>query len=108
MRANSLWWASLDHSSPRYRDWYGILNDDRVPLLSPFSTHAQLGEEKDVEVYGLDWQNLDGEQSDRLLNFIAHKFGVTQEEVAKDLDRDGLFPIRAADVTVFYSLRAFL
>ena len=102
-----LWWASLNQQSPRYRDWYGILEDDRVPLLSPFSASAKLGEEI-CEVYALDWQNLDEAQSTRLLDFLAHKFNASQDEIAKDLDRDGHMPIRAADVTVCYDMRAFL
>jgi hypothetical protein len=105
--ARELWWASLNQQSPRYADWLKILGDDRVPLLSPWSAQAKLGDET-TEVYALDWQNLDGDASQRLLEFVAAKFCVATEEIEKDLDRDGHFPIRAQDVTVFYDVRAFL
>ncbi len=102
-----LWWASLNSSSPRYADWKAILGTDSVPLLSPGSAEAQLGEET-CEVYALDWQNLDGEQSQRLIDFLSKKFSADPKEIESDLDRDGHMPIRAADVTVCYDMRAFL
>jgi len=105
--ARELWWASLNHSSPRYADWFAILGQDRVPLLSPWTAKAKLGEET-CEVYALDWQNLEGDASQRLLEFIAKKFGVGTEVIEADLDRDGHFPIREQDVTIFYDIRAFL
>jgi hypothetical protein len=102
-----LWSATLVPSSPRYADWKAILGSDSVPLLAPQCSKAQLGDEE-TEVFLLDWQNLDGEQSDRLVNFISEKFGTAQAEVWEQLDHDNYFPIRAADVSVSYSMRAFL
>lgn len=102
-----LWWASLNESSPRYADWFQILGTNRIPLLSCWSAEAKLGEET-CEVYGLDWQALDQEQSDRLLGFLSKKFNADPKEIEGDLDRDGYMPIRASDVTVCYDLRAFL
>jgi len=102
-----LWWASLNQSSPRYRDWFSILGTDKVPLLSPHTGKTKLGEEE-ANVYLLDWQHLDQEQSDRLLAFLANKFAVDASVIESDLDETGHFPIREADVTVFYSMRAFL
>jgi len=103
-----LWHATLDSKSPRYEDWKRILGTDRVPLMRPFSTHADLGPEKDVEIYLLDWQQLDEEQSSRLLAFLAQKFNVLEQEIENDLDCDGHFPIRAADVFVTFDMRIFL
>lgn len=105
--ARELWWASLNKESPRYADWFKILGTDHVPLLSPWAAKANLGGET-TEVYALDWQNLDGDASQRLLEFVANKFGVGTEVIEADLDRDGHFPIREQDVTVFYDMRAFL
>jgi hypothetical protein len=105
--ARELWWASLNKQSPRYAEWLKILETDRVSLLSPWPAQAKLGDET-TDVYALDWQDLDGEQSQRLLEVVAAKFGVETKEVEADLDRDGHFPIRAQDVTVFYDVRAFL
>lgn len=102
-----LWEASLNKQSPRYADWLHILGTDRVTLLSPKTAKTQLGEEA-CEVYLLDWQDMDEEQSRRLLDFLAKKFGVEASAIEKDLDATGHFPIREADVTIFYSMRAFL
>ena len=105
--ARELWWATLNQSSPRYADWRKILGEDRVPLLSPWAAQAKLGEET-THVYALDWHDLDGDASQRLLEFVAAKFGVATEVIEADLNRDGHFPIREQDVTVFYDMRAFL
>ena len=102
-----LWWARLCHGSPRYEIWREILGSDDVPLLAPSSVEAILGETPE-RVYLLDWQNLDGEASDRLLNFLTTKLGTAKEEIEADLNRDGHFPIREADVNVFFDARAFL
>lgn len=102
-----LWWARLSTTSPRYADWRKILDSEEVPLLSPGSHSAKLGEET-TEVYLLDWQSLDGEASERLLEFLANKFGVETKVIEADLDRDGHFPIRAEDVTISFDVRAFL
>jgi len=102
-----LWYASLDKSSPRYADWFHVLGTDRVPLRSPSSGRSKLGEET-AEVYLLDWPNLDKQQKSRLLGFLAKKFSADQKEIQADLDRDGHFPIRAADVYVCFDMRAFI
>jgi hypothetical protein len=103
----NLWHATLNPASPRYKDWLDILGQDRVELLHPRSFEANLGEET-CEVYLLDWLNLDGEASERLLAFIANKFGAEKEVIEKNLNDDGYFPIRAADVIVSFDLRAFM
>ena len=104
-----LWHASLDKTSPRYEQWKHILGqDDHVPLVRPFSTHADLGPEKDVEIYLLDWQNLDEDQSNKLLEMLSEKFKASTETIAEELDADGYFPIRAADVFIAFDLRAFI
>ena len=102
-----LWWASLDKSSPRYADWRAILGTDKVSLVSPWSAQAKLGDET-CEVYLLDWQDLDGEASQRLLDFLAAKFCVETKVIEEDLDKDGHFPIRATDVYVCFDMRAFI
>ena len=102
-----LWWASLNHSSPRYKDWFTILGTDKVQLLTPKTGKTKLGEEESA-VYLLDWQHLDEGQSERLLDFLAKKFGADKSAIQYDLDKTGHFPISESDVTVFYSIRAFL
>ena len=52
-----LWWARLASDSPRYQEWREILGSDDVPLISPASGQAQLGEETD-EIHLLDVKQL--------------------------------------------------
>jgi hypothetical protein len=101
-----LWSASLNERSPRYADWRRILGSDDVPLESPHEGMAQLGGELDT-VYALDLKKLTPEQFSRLVDWIALQFQERPDHVRKDLTKEG-FPIRAADVHVAFSLRAFL
>lgn len=103
-----LWWATLNPRSPRYQEWVRILGMENaeVPLDSPREFTAQLGEEK-VGVYRLKVTALSNEQVARLVGFLALKFDASAEEIMKDLSASGM-PIRAADVIVSYSIRAFL
>jgi hypothetical protein len=103
----NLWHATLNPASPRYKDWLEILGTDRVELLHPKTIQTKLGEEE-AEVYVLDWLNLEGEASQRLLDFLARKFNAEKAVIEKNLDEDGVFPIRAQDVIVSFDLRAFM
>lgn len=102
-----LWHASLNPSSPRYLDWRKIFSSDEIPILSPFPVKATLGEEQEM-VYALDWQAMDGDTSIRLIAFIANKFSVTTHEVERQIEDDGVFPIRQSDVIVSYSMKSFI
>jgi len=104
---NDLWEATLNSSSPRYDKWRTILDSDRVPLLTPMAITAVLGGEKDT-VYLLDWQDMDEESSDRLVDYICSRFSEERQAVISELDRTGEFPIRTSDVIISYSVRAFL
>lgn len=104
--ARELWWASLNTGSPRYADWHGILDSDRVPLKSPGSGQTRLGEEV-TEVYLLDLAALDEPAKERLCDFLAKKFNATAAQARAGIEQDGM-PIRAEDVTVCFDMRAFL
>lgn len=109
MRA-PLWWARLRDDSPRYVIWREILGSDDVPLQSPGSFFADLGDpvaERSVECYALDWPSMRAEQKHRLALWVAERFGVSLNDALLDCDARG-YPIRAADVTVAFSLRAFI
>jgi hypothetical protein len=104
-----LWWANLDHSSPRYAEWYRILETDDVPLLSPMpvaATLGQLGPCEVCQVYLLDFSRLSQAQTERLVASVAKKFDVTEELVASQIICQG-FPVRAIDVVIGYNMRAF-
>jgi hypothetical protein len=104
--SRKLWTATLLTSSPRYHDWRAILGSDEVPITNPKPFAMQLGPEM-TEAYSLDMERLDREQHARLVDFVVERFGVKGREAVRTLGSDG-FPIRAADVTVCFDLRAFL
>lgn len=106
MSARKLWWARLRSSSPRYGVWRDILGTDEVPVKSPQIVRAELGKQPD-DVYELDLAQLNAEQRRRLVDFIVRKFGESRAEVERELDFTG-FPIREADVSVAFDMRAFL
>jgi hypothetical protein len=102
-----LWRAVLNPSSPRYLEWRKVFDTDEVPLLSPFPIKANLNNELTM-IHAIDWNLLDGETSNRLVAYIAQKFGVTEEVVQKQIEDDAHFPIRAADVLVTMSPKSFI
>lgn len=99
--------AILNPSSPNYQSWHAIFGESLVPLKSPTSVRAELGAEKDVEVYLLNLAAMTLRVRARLLHALAQKFGVPVYEVEADIAKNGM-PIRAADVIVSVSLRAFI
>ena len=104
--ANALWSAHLVSSSPRYSKWNYILACEEVPLKSPQSYRTLINGNQ-TEVYDIDLSKLTGEQHARLVEWIASQFSVPVQDVARDLPSEG-FPIRTEDVTVAFSLRAFI
>ncbi len=101
-----LWQATLDPHSPRHDSWFRILESEKVPLTSPASFETQLGPEK-AEVYRIDVPALTSEQRRRLIEFIGSTFGPKLGDILDELGKNG-FPIRASDVIMSFSLRAFL
>lgn len=101
-----LFHATLVKDSPRYADWHDILDGDEVIIESPVSFMADLGPEK-VEVYKLNIKALRDIQRERLVDWIVRKFNEPRSAAYREIDKRG-FPIRAADVMVSTSLRAFL
>jgi hypothetical protein len=100
-----LWSATLNPGGPNYEQLREVFGGSRVPLQSATSFPAQLGEEKDVEVYLLDLAALPLNRRAWLLAMVAQKFGVAVSQV-EQVAKDG-FPIRAADVIVTFNMRAF-
>jgi hypothetical protein len=104
---SQLYSAILNPSGPNYTSWHDVLGSDSVPLKSCASAKAELGAEKDVEVYFLNLSALTLPQRSRLLSFLARKFAAPIYEVETEISRVG-FPIRAADVIVSFDMRAFV
>lgn len=103
----TLYSAILNPSGPNFKNWMEVLGSNKVPLESPQLHHAQLGKEKNVEVYKLNLQAMTLRQRANLLARIARNEGVTIEAVEAALQEDGM-PIRAADVIVSMDVRAFV
>lgn len=102
-----LWCAYLRGGSPRYEEWRAILGGDEVELADPYERRATL-EKPDVPVYLLSVKRLSEEQRRRLARFVAEKCGVREEEVRGQFEANGHFPIREEDVTLVFSMRAFV
>lgn len=102
-----LYSAILNPSGPNYASWYAIFGDSQVPLKSPTSARAELGAEKDVEVYLLNLAAMTLRVRARLLGTLAQKCGEPVYKVEQELKQTGL-PIRSQDVIVSVSLRAFV
>jgi hypothetical protein len=104
---NQLWKATLNPSSPRYREWRKIFDTDDIQLISPLTFTAKLGTQTDY-IHLLDWHNIIGEESDRMLQYFSQKFSVPIDQIEKEFDETGHVPIRASDVIISYSVRAFI
>ena len=107
MSENRLWWARLSSTSPRYAAWKSILGTDDVPLVSPGSGDTELIGEGRAEVYLLDLSQLSAEQMERLVDAVSREFSADKSLVREGILREG-FPVRAADVYVAFSPRAFI
>lgn len=101
-----LWNATLNPSGPNYERLKDIF-PHRVPLKSCSPVKAQLGPEKDVSVYMLDFRAMPLGHRARLFGMIAAANSVPVYEVERTAAHEG-FPIREADVIVSYDMRAFV
>jgi hypothetical protein len=102
-----LWTATLNSSGPNFDLWRSIFGERRIPLKSPAPVKTKLGDEPDVEVYLLDLRAVTLKQRAALLAAVAQRFQVPIYEIEAAI-ADGGFPIRAVDVIVAMSPRAFL
>lgn len=119
MTKRGLWHAILNPSSPRHDDWLRILGTHEVPLKSARTHHADLGEERNVELYKLDIAGLSTDQRERLVHWIRSKFPTATalddvegsraftQQINDQLDTVG-FPIRFEDVIVSFDYRGFM
>src|SRR5260370_31177823 len=102
-----LYSAILNPHGPNYASWHAIFGDSQVLLKSAAPIKAELGAEKDVEVYLLNLAAMTLRVRPRLLGTLAQKFGCPVYEVEQELNKNGL-PIRAEDVIVSVDMRAFV
>lgn len=102
-----LWSATLNPHGSNYEMWHSIFGGGRVPLTSSLPVNVTIGNEKDVEAYMLELRAMTLRQRALLLGALAQKFQTPIFEVEAEITRVG-FPIRATDVIVTISLRAFV
>lgn len=103
-----LWFACLNSRSPHYNEWLKILGAaGDVPLVSPYTVRAQLGESGFHPCYLLNVHALALDQFRRLVDHLVAKFGADEGDVVHDLMHKGM-PIRQEDVIVAISAKAVL
>ena len=105
--STELWHATLNPHGPNYERLKEVFGNGRVPLKSPGTVRAQLGEERGVPVYILDLAALPLNERAQLMAIVAQKTGAPIHVVEEVATREG-FPIREADVIVSYNMRAFV
>ena len=96
----------LRADSPRAEAWRRVFGGLEVPILSavPAQVNLPIGRRR---CFFLRVDALDQGQRERLVHHIATTFGVPAEDVARDVDRDGV-PLLEEDVSVTFDPRAVL
>lgn len=98
--------AHLSTSSPRYADWMKVFGTDAVTVQSPIPLMIELPDGRREEAYLLDLRSLDSTVRAKLVHHIADRFGIPDNQVAAEIDRQGV-PILAKDVAISADLRYF-
>ncbi len=84
----------------RAKDFIEVFGSPTVPVQLPAPHKAYLPGLLDQQlVYMLDLNEITDEQRQRLIAFIAQRFKLSYEDVARDLEAHGV-PILASDCTV--------
>lgn len=99
--------VSVTVTGERAEEFREIFGTTTVPVVSPFSEIAELGDTGEHECFMLDLERISHEQYDRLVAHIARKFGTDEAAVAASLRERGL-PIKAEDCLMSISLRMFI
>jgi hypothetical protein len=79
--------------------WEAILGTATVHVKSPIPSRANLPGHPNTLSYELDLDFLTEEQRQRLIAYVAARFGFSESEVAANLDSEGM-PILASDCVV--------
>jgi hypothetical protein len=104
------WWeARLRPTGPNYVEWKRILGDlaDQIPLISPLPMKAVLGDEP-VEIYLIDWNNLDQDSSNHLIDIVMKQMGLSEALAMQYLEIRGSYPIRAVDVDITSKIQSWV
>jgi hypothetical protein len=91
--------VSLREDTERGRAWAEVFGTTRVHVRSPLPEWVTLPERGAALVFFLDLALLSTEQRERLIEYLAQKFGLAVSEVATEIDKAGV-PILAEECTV--------
>ena len=90
-------------------DHYGeMFEGHKVPLQSPMSMLATLGDKKNVEVMIVDYTRLTITEQQRVVENMHTRLGGTVEDIRNSLEESGTFPIQAKFVVQSIDLRMFV
>lgn len=106
-RRNPLWTATLNPRGPGYADLAQIFPDGAIPLLSPAPAERD-GPHGRMSFYQVDPSQCSPEQLRKAAEIIARNFHVEAEQVLEDLRGPHGWPVREENVTVGFSMRAFI
>lgn len=91
--------AVISAKSPRYQEWVNVMGTNEFPITTPIPTPASAADIKQGLFYMIDLAELIPEQRERLIQHLAVKFGLDENDVANSLDREGV-PVLDEDVTI--------
>lgn len=100
--------ATINPANPRAASWRYVFEAETVPLESPASHAARAPDGTVKHFYRIALDALDQAARRRLIDHIARAFGLTPEEVHRDITGPRGCPILADDVTVTIDARLFL
>lgn len=86
-------------NSERAAMWLDVLGTATVHVKSPVATRANLPGKPNSLIYELDLEMITPEQREKLVAYIAQKFGIPSDDVAASLDDHGV-PMLADDCIV--------
>jgi hypothetical protein len=92
--------ATIYETSERAADWRGIFHRlDNIPLWGPLPQLLHVPEKGEVLAYFLDLSAITNDERERLVAYIAGRFNLPHNEVARDLHQVGC-PVLAEELLV--------
>ena len=97
------------YDEERRKDFEAVFGSATVPVLSPVPNRAELpGFDHPVLVYELDLERVSADQRQRLVAWIAEKFGMDAADVEAHLEEEGVAILASDCVASLGDIRKFL
>lgn len=106
-KINPLWTARLSPSGPAYAQLAPIFHGEEVPLVS-CQPVLRDGPSGPMRFYQVDVSRLTPAQRTAAVALISRQWNIPQEEVEADFCGEHGWPLRIENISIAYSLRAFL